>query len=299
MHRSGTSALTGALSRLGPAVPCADDLVTGRYDNPVHYESSALTDLDDAVLDALGGSWSAPPALAPGWERAPALRDIAGRAAGAARRAFPADGPVLWKDPRLCLLLPWWRTILPAPVVTVFLWRAPAAVARSLRTRQGFPLSLGLALWERYTRDALAGLAGHPGYVLRYEELLADPGGALAPLARWLERSPGVVRHDTGDALSAAAASVSGELARHDGADDGDDALPEVLDRAVDTLTTLAGPHDALPALTMTEAPSWMADALSQRRDYEELYARYMRYIRWRRRIPFIGGAARSARGGA
>jgi hypothetical protein len=296
MHRSGTSALTGALSHLGPALPCAQDLVAGRYDNPVHYESTALTDLDDAVLRALGGSWSAPPVLAPGWERAPALHDIARRAAGAARRAFPVDGPVLWKDPRLCLLLPWWRTVLPAPVVTVLLWRAPSAVARSLRTRQGFPLSLGLALWERYTRHALANLAGHPVYVLRYEELLADPRGALDPLARWARSGPGAVLRDTDEALAAAAASVQGELARHDVGDADSDALPAALADAVTVLTTVAGPHDALPATTMADAPAWMADALSQRGDYEDLYARYMRYVRWRRRIPFIGGAARSPR---
>ena len=36
-----------------------------------------------------------------------------------------------------------------------------------------------------------------------------------------------------------------------------------------------------------------MADVIAQRRDYEALYARYMRYVRWRRRIPFVGGPAR------
>jgi hypothetical protein len=91
MHRSGTSALTGALARLGLALPSPPDLVTGRYDNPVHNESRALTDLDDAVLGALGGTWSAPPELAPGWERSPGVLEVARRAPAAARRAFPGD----------------------------------------------------------------------------------------------------------------------------------------------------------------------------------------------------------------
>jgi hypothetical protein len=296
MHRSGTSALTGALGHLGPNLPCAQDLVAGRYDNPVHYESSALTDLDDAILGALGGSWSAPPALVPGWEDGPAVRDVAARAAVAARRAFPVDGPVLWKDPRLCLLLPLWRSILPPPVVTVFLWRAPVAVARSLRSRQGFPLSLGLALWERYTRDALVAMAGQPLELKRKEELLADPRSALGSLAPWLTTGGRVPVDDDDEAVSAAAASVSPELARHHDDDDDDAALPDVVRHAADTLLSLAGPHDALPTTTMTEPPSWMADVVAQRREYEELYARYMRYVRWRRRIPFIGGAARRPR---
>jgi hypothetical protein len=293
MHRSGTSALTGALSHLGPAVPCADDLVAGRYDNPVHYESSALTDLDDALLGALGGSWSAPPALASGWEHSPVVRDVAGRAGAAARRAFPGDGAVLWKDPRLCLLLPLWRSILPPPLVTVFLWRAPSAVARSLRSRQGFPFSLGLALWERYTRDAVAALAGHDAYVMRYEALLADPRAALAPLARWVASSGGVALRTDDGALEAAASSVSGEWAHSDGNGDDDDELPDVIRHAVDALHALAGPHDTLPPTALAEPPAWMGDVLAQRRDYEALYARYMRYIRWRRRIPFMRNVGR------
>ena len=94
MHRSGTSALTGALGRLGLMLPVPGDLVTGRYDNPVHYESRALTDFDDTLLGALGGSWSAPPVLDPGWERSPTVLDVAGRAPRAARQAFPRNGPV-------------------------------------------------------------------------------------------------------------------------------------------------------------------------------------------------------------
>ena len=287
MHRSGTSALTGALGRLGLALPSTDDLVSGRYDNPVHYESQALNDLDDAVLGALGGSWSAPPTLEPGWEASAAVLEVSRHAATAARRAFPVPGPVVWKDPRLCLLLPLWRSLLPAPVVTVFLWRSPHAVARSLRARQGFPLSLGLALWERYTRHALAGLAGHGVYVLRYEDLLADPRDALGPLPLWLGTGLSIEIDD--DAVSGAASTVTGDLARPGGS--GDDALPDVLVDAVETLTTLTGPHDRLADIAMAEPPSWMGDVIAQRREYEELYARYMRYVRLRRKIPFLGGS--------
>jgi len=292
MHRSGTSALAGALGHLGLMLPASDDLVVGRYDNPVHYESQALTDVDDAILATLGGTWSAPPVLGPGWWRSDALLGVTGRAPGAARRAFPVDGPVVWKDPRLCLLLPLWRAMLPPPVVTVFLWRAPLAVARSLRSRQGFTVSLGLALWERYNRAALAGLAGGAVYVMRYEALLDDPLGSVTSLARWLAARGRVPVGVDPSSISPAAASVSGALARHEG----EGELPEVLSRAVTTLTDLTGAHDSLPETPTQEPPPWMADAIAQRRDYEDLYARYMRYVRLRRLIPLIGRRAR--RGG-
>jgi hypothetical protein len=276
-------------------VPARDDLVVGRYDNPVHYESQALTDLDDAVLHALGGTWSAPPVMDAGWERSPAVLDVVSRADSAARRAFPGEGPVLWKDPRHCLLLPLWRSVLPPPVVTVLLWRAPLAVARSLRSRQGFALSLGLALWDRYTRDALAALAGHAVYVMRYEDLLADPTSSMTSVASWLGAALPVAIDTDPATIARAASSVSGPLARHEGAGD----LPDVVRDAVGTLTALTGAHERLPQTTTAPPPPWMADVIAQRHDYEDLYARYMRYVKWKRRIPFIAMLGdRGPRGG-
>ena len=288
MHRSGTSALTGALGRLGLSVPAATDLVSGRYDNPVHYESAALTALNDDALTLLRGSWSAPPALEAGWEHAPALAPLRAPAARAARRAFPGQGPLVWKDPRLCLLLPWWRTLLPAPLAVVLVWRAPAAVARSLGERQGFVPSLALALWDRYARAALAALEGHDAYVLRYEQLVAQPASELEAVRAWL-RSRAVAVDDTDAALGEAAASVSPGPARRaeGGSDDG------ALGRAVEALDALRGGHEHLRAPPLPDPPSWMADAVGQRHEYEDLYMRYMRYVRWRRRIPVLGRAAR------
>jgi len=283
MHRSGTSALAGALGALGPALPAPGDLVTGRYDNPVHHESRALTDLDDALLAALGGSWSAPPDLAPGWEHGAAVRSLTAGAPAAARRAFPSDGPVLWKDPRLCLLLPLWWSVLPPPVVTVFMWRDPLAVAHSLRARQGFTLSLGLALWDRYNRDALAALAGRSTYVVSYEDLVGAPGASVAAVAAWLGSSVPLAGGD--GAVEAAVSTVSPDLSRSPGGGE----LPEVIRRRVTHLTELAGAHERFPAARQLHAPPWMADAIGQRREYEALYARYMRYVRVKRKIPFLG----------
>ena len=288
MHRSGTSALTGALGELGAAVPAPGDLVSGRYDNPVHFESAALTALNDDVLRSLHASWSAPVDLAPGWERQTGLDRWRPPAVRAARRAFPGPGPLVWKDPRLCLLLPWWRTVLPSPPVVVLVWRAPAAVARSLGRRQGFAPSLGLALWEHYTRVALAALDGHDAFVVRYEELVAEPVAELGAARAWLGQR-GVALDEGDDALGRAAASVSPGPAP-DGDGVGDDG---VLGPAVRALEAVRGGHDQLRAPALAPAPSWMADAIGLRRDYEDLYARYMRYVRWRRRIPVLGRAAR------
>jgi hypothetical protein len=151
-------------------------------------------------------------------------------------------------------------------------------------------MSLGLALWERYTRETLATLSGSEAYVLRYEELLGDPRGTVRALAHWLRDEKQVPLRSDEEQIGAAASSVSKEFARQES----EGELPEVIAQAVESLKNLAGGR-ILPEVEMAPAPSWMSDAIAQRRDYEDLYTRYMRYVRWRRRIPLLGrrGAGR------
>ncbi len=108
---------------------------------------------------------------------------------------------------------------LPAAGRHRVLVASPRAVARSLRARQGFPLSLGLALWERYTRHALAGLAGHPPTSCATRSCCADSRAVLrpaGPLARHrAERSP--VDRATTRWCSTRPRRVPGAQSRHDG----------------------------------------------------------------------------------
>ena len=289
MHRSGTSAVTGALGRLGLQLPAGGDLVTGGYDNPVHYESRALTGFDDVLMRALDGTWSSPPTPAEGWERTPAVQRLGPRAEEAARRAFPRPGAVAWKDPRLCFLLPFWRAVLPRPPAVVFVWRHPSAVAGSLRARQGFTISLGLALWERYNRAALSALAGLDAIVLGFEDIVSDPRRALTDVARWLETRGRVQRAVDDVAIETAAASVSSSLVRRGSSDD----APDFTAHLCRTLTQLRGAHAPFPGIDVSELPAppgWADDAIAQQREYEGLYGQYLRYAKWRRRIPVPAG---------
>jgi hypothetical protein len=282
MHRSGTSAVAGALGHFGLQLPAAGDLMTGRYDNPVHYESEALIGVDDQLLRALGGSWSAPPSLEDGWQTSPVARGLRERAIEAAWRAFPEEGPIAWKDPRLCLLFPFWSSLLETRTVSVLVWRAPMAVARSLRSRQGFTLSHGLSLWYVYARRALTSLAGTKVMVTSYEELTGNRRDTLFEMAHWLEKAGAVRGPLDRREVDRATASISSERSReHDDAE-----LPQPLGAAQDALRSLEGSHERLPEVSLPEPPPWAADSIIQRRDYEDLYRRYMRYIRWRRRIP-------------
>ena len=264
MHRSGTSALTGALGALGLRLPPPGDLVAGMPDNPVHYESGSLIDEGDALLDRMGGRWDAPPRLDPGWASSEPARAGDRGAAAALARVFPGPGPNLWKDPRHCLLLPYWRRLLDGPVVAVLTWRSPGAVARSLEERDGSPRALGLALWEQYNREALAGLDGLPTYVLPNRSLLDDPAGACSDLAGWLTAQGVAPAGGAGWDVGAAAGVVDPAL-DHDPEPDVTDLLPEQVALA-ERLASLGGPHARMGAGVPGSLSPWSAVLLADRR---------------------------------
>jgi len=65
-------------------------------------------------------------------------------ARGAEARALVADllpsTPWAWKDPRLCLTLPFWLEVLDARPAMVVCLRNPLEIAASLAERNGFAL---------------------------------------------------------------------------------------------------------------------------------------------------------------
>jgi len=188
MHRSGTSAVTGAIGALGFNLVSAEDRMSTHASNPEHWESLSISLHNDAILAHFGGSWDAPPELPDGWERDGGLPNTAAASESLAA-AYPDPGPSVWKDPRVCLLLPYWRHVLRGPAAAVLVWRAPLDVARSLQRRNGMSLPDGVALWERYNRSAMANLAGTDTYVLDFDALVEDPASSLTVFTSWLVRS--------------------------------------------------------------------------------------------------------------
>ena len=69
MHRSGTSAVTGALGALGFNLPAPSDQLDPHESNPDHFESLSIMRVNDALLKVFGGGWDSPPELPPGFRR--------------------------------------------------------------------------------------------------------------------------------------------------------------------------------------------------------------------------------------
>jgi hypothetical protein len=229
MHRSGTSIAARLLQLAGVSLGDESGLLPAGRDNPAGYwENRYIQELDDEVLAALGGAWDEPPVLPAGWEHDTRLDPFRERATEILRTYFPtaSDGaPIGWKDPRLSLLLPFWRTVTPI-ATTIVVVRAPREVAASLATRNDMDAARAAVLWMRYL---LAATANDPGHLLvRHEELFADLPGVLVRVARHLD-----LPTPTDAALAAASHHLDEQLRHHHStdADPPPDPLTALTDR--------------------------------------------------------------------
>jgi hypothetical protein len=183
-HRSGTSLVTRLVNLLGAYVGREDDALQAAEDNPKGFwERRDTVSCNDMILAAAGCSWDQ---LA-GWsfdrgadlhpppEAAPLL--------SAAIEDLDGHRPWVLKDPRLCLTLPYWRSMLDRPVAVVVA-RDPCEIATSLRRRNNVSLNHALAIYEYSAVGVLANAHDLPTVRVSYAEVLADPPGAARRLLR-------------------------------------------------------------------------------------------------------------------
>jgi hypothetical protein len=186
MHRAGTSAVTRVLGRMGLAVSRPEDSVRGPWNPAGHFESRRLMHLDDELLSQMGCAWWHPPPADLAYPAFAARIRTSGRQARRTfRRAYP-HRDWAWKDPRACVLLPFWRRALSDRVAAVIVLRNPLDVAESLQRRNDTSTQFGVALWARYMRLVAGHASGMPVLVTRFEDLLADPAGWTQSTARFL-----------------------------------------------------------------------------------------------------------------
>jgi hypothetical protein len=191
MHCGGTSAVARIVNLLGVDLGPQDEVSAPApgYNTRGLWEYLELTRVADAILRMLDGSWDRPPPLEPGWQHSDALEPHRRRAAEVVNETFADSALWGWKDPRSSLLLPFWEDVV-GPVDLVVAVRSPLDVAGSLAVRNGIERDRALALWERYARGMIAGLASHPASVIAYEDVWRGPD-AFAPLAEFLGKPGG------------------------------------------------------------------------------------------------------------
>lgn len=177
MHRSGTSALAGALVTLGMRQPTRFKLPT--IDNPKGYfESEHIFEIHERLLAAAGTSWSRIESLSQDWIQSAQASAFVDELAAAVRQEYADAATFVVKDPRMCRLMPLWRKVLAkvdAQPRFVIPLRSPLEVARSLEKRDGLPLAHGCLLWLRHMLDAEHETRDSRRVFVQYQDLLSDP----------------------------------------------------------------------------------------------------------------------------
>ncbi|CBL43691.1 hypothetical protein HDN1F_01080 [gamma proteobacterium HdN1] len=187
MHRSGTSAITRALQTLG--VELGDNLLAPMPNNNEKgfWEDLDILDLNTRMLAALGLDWDSLPVASQEQVESDALRSFREEATQTLQQKIKNSSHFGIKDPRICLLLPFWKPIfqqLNLNVFYVICVRHPLAVAQSLARRDQFSIEKGLQLWLGYSRTILAQTSNDPHVFLEYEFLLQAPEYSLKRIAK-------------------------------------------------------------------------------------------------------------------
>ena len=181
MHRSGTSAVAGAVRLLGATLPATT--IPPGADNPSGFwEALSVLGTNDWILKQGGATWYE----CLGFD-ANAL-DVRTRAIAltivmlSLRSEFGGASMPLIKDPRLCLLMDFWLPALHArgasPAALLVL-RSPYEVAELLAARERLPPAVSASLWLRYMLDAEFATRGCGRHILAYDDLLRDGPAAL------------------------------------------------------------------------------------------------------------------------
>ena len=189
MHRSGTSASTGALQCLG--VHLGGKLYSGHKDinEKGYFEHYDIADANDEVLLKLGASWDDILLKKDNWWKLEELAPYADKIRRYIRRDFSMS--MLWavKDPRVCRLLPWWLDILASEQVIphfIFVVRSPSAVHRSLERRDGFSREKSYQLWSLHYLEAERWSRGYSRIFVSFDHFLEQPKAVLQQIEQEL-----------------------------------------------------------------------------------------------------------------
>lgn len=169
MHRSGTSMVAKMLSSCGLYLGAESALVAFSRDNANGYwENRNFVSINNEILKGLGSAWDYPQHLPEEWQ---ADQRILGHGdqVRVLLQEFKNHEPWGWKDPRTCLTLPFWMSILPQTKVVICL-RNPLEVVLSLHRRGPPKYTIGLMPWKIYN------LFHHPLSSLR-QRVTSNPLG--------------------------------------------------------------------------------------------------------------------------
>jgi hypothetical protein len=179
MHRSGTSAIAGALTKLGASAP--KTLYPGDNVNERGYfESASIMAFHDELLASAATNWRDWRSFDPAWYGSPVCKEYSCRAKALFEEEFGEATLATFKDPRVCRFLPFWINIFGAmniaPHIIIPL-RCPMEVSKSLKFRNEISVPEGILVWLRHVLDAEAASRTLPRSIVKFREFISDPRG--------------------------------------------------------------------------------------------------------------------------
>ncbi len=259
MHRSGTSAITQVLALAGASLP--QNVMAGDEHNAKGYfEPWKIALFNDQRMRAGGTAWDDVFAFPYRPLAAKPERDWLARAEALFAEEY---GDVLYpllKDPRVTVLMPFWRQVLADQEVgarCVIPVRHPLAVHGSLARRDGFSPEKSVLVWTAYMLAAEAYSRDLPRAFVSYDGLLRD---WRAEVARIEAAHKAALPKMTDAAAKAIGDFLSPEL-RHNAGDKGlaDLGWAGALAARVHSWFEAASTGKAPPAKALDEAAAELA----------------------------------------
>jgi len=188
MHRSGTSVLARGLQVLG--VELGQNLMPALPANPKGYwEDRDIYNLNERILAALSRNWRSPGLIDDSVWNSSALEPFVSEAKQLLDSRFGKFELWGFKDPRTCLLLPFWQPVfreLGLEAGYVISLRNPLSVAGSLWARDAMVEELSYLLWLQHLVAAFKYTENQRRLVVDYDELLKAPHRQICRIAKAL-----------------------------------------------------------------------------------------------------------------
>jgi len=188
MHRSGTSVLTNVLALYGCSLPAKLNLAS--EDNPRgSLEPEEIVQLNDAMLARMDSAWDDWASLPQPWFASAEAAEFVQRAIAIIVDNYGDSQRFVLKDPRICRLLPIYRSALTADdreVKVILALRHPAEVVQSLWRRDRLPRETSLLLWLRHVLEAEHHSRGLSRVFIQYAALMEQPEAVIDTIEHWL-----------------------------------------------------------------------------------------------------------------
>ena len=187
MHRSGASSITKGIHEIGAYIGAYSTLVPPDIENPRGFwEHQKIVNLHDEALQGMGLNWATATHVSESWLNEASARHVRDQLRDVVMQEFAEQDLWVWKDPRTCLFVPMWQSILTSLNITtkyVIVIRNPLDVAQSLLRRNGFSRQKSFALWLNYTLSSLRTTHGETRVVVEYDDYMKDWESSLQQIA--------------------------------------------------------------------------------------------------------------------